>query len=304
MGSGNDRVLLKRWTARVLGAVGQGLRRTGDGLAHAERLARFARGLALFRGRPDDIYVATYPRSGTTWMQFLVHLMTSQQDLDFRHISEVSPWFERSLARGSREPEDFETLGSPRVFKTHLTPEWLPRDGRKIYVERDGRDVAVSYYHLYRSHLGFRGSLEEFFDRFMRGDLQYRSWFDHVGAWRTFAERHSETVLHVTYESMLEDIEGTARGVARFIGVELSEERWAAVLRMTSFGFMKAHEDRFDPVTETLIDQGLQPHAFIREGRAGTGRSALSGALLARFEDARRSPRRPHRQWRLTAYLH
>jgi len=120
-------------------------------LADSFRCARFLRGAAAHHARPDDVYISSYPRSGTTWLTLIVHLLRGG-GLEFEHLSRVVPWYERDLALGRATAQDYLQLPGPRVFKSHLPHAWLPRGARYLYVMRDGRDVAVSYYHFYTSH--------------------------------------------------------------------------------------------------------------------------------------------------------
>ena len=290
--------------AGALRTVERVLAKGKDTFADAERVCRFLTGRLEFEPRPSDIYVATYPRSGTTWMQFILYLLTSDRSMAFEHLSQVSPWFERSLALGTRRATDFESLPEPRVFKTHLTPEWLPSIGRAIYVERDGLDVALSYYHLYRSHLGYRGTLDEFFDRFMQGDLQYRSWFDHTERWRAHAQQHPDEVMCLRYERMVEDLSDVVARAARFIGRPTADAERAEVAAMASFDFMRAHHNRFDPITEARLDKGQIHDAFIRRGQRGDGRDNFSEGQCERFRCADEARGRSRsRQWRIHDFL-
>lgn len=288
---------------RALAGVEQGLEGTHETVADALRTVRFLRGRAAFEPRDDDVYVVTYPRSGTTWMQFILYLLRSDRSMDFEHISEVSPWWERSMALGSRRAEDFGRLDGPRIFKSHLPRRWLPNQGRYIYITRDGLDVAVSYYHLYKSHIGFAGDFAAFFERFVRGELQYRSWFKHVEGWRRSAS--DPRVLLLDYESLRADLRGSVETVARFLGWPADESTLDAVEDMGSFAFMKAHESKFDPITETLLDQGLVTGRFLRQGQSGGGRDAVTEAMRVRFEAARSaSQSRPDLEARLPDFLH
>lgn len=290
------------WEAGLAGAEGV-LVRAEDQLGDLLRTTRFLRGRAGFRSRPDDVYVVTYPRSGTTWVQFILYLLSSDRSMDFEHISQVAPWWERSLALASRRPEDFDRLRSPRVFKSHLPRRWLPDEGRFIYVTRDGFDVAISYYQFYCSHLGYRGDLESFFARFLAGKLQYGSWFKHVEGWQRFGA--GPQVLMLSYEALCTDLSGTVRRLAAFLNWSVDDETLDEVVGKASFDFMKQHESRFDPITETLMEQGLQRGRFIREGRPGQGRGALTEGLRAKFESTRtRSRRRPDIETRIADFLH
>jgi peroxiredoxin len=144
--------------------------------------------------RPDDIFIVTYPRSGTTWMQMILYQLTSDGNMEIPHIAEHCPWFERS----ARSAEDLEKRKPPRIFKSHLSFGDIPKGpGRYIYVARDGRDVAVSYYNLYRNYNGYKGTFAEFFEEFMKGKVIYGSWFKHVKGW--WKHRNDLNVLWLSY---------------------------------------------------------------------------------------------------------
>jgi hypothetical protein len=272
-------------------------------LADTRRTCSFLRGRLGFRPREDDIYVVSYPRSGTTWMQLLLHRLVGRDNLDFAHISQVSPWFERSLAIGSMSAADFEPFPSPRILKSHLPYGWLPRPGRYVYVWRDGRDVAVSYYHFYCSHLGCRDDFATFFQRFLRGDLQYRSWFDHVAGWTAHAS--APEVLVVRYEDLHRDPTAVLRRVATHVGLAASEDRLAQIVAETSFEAMKGQEAKFDHATALSLERGGSARGFLRRGLTGEGAAVLEVHQTAAFEEQlRASPVRPSRQLRLSAFLH
>jgi hypothetical protein len=254
---------------RAANAAGHGEALLGD----ARRTLSFLRGRLAFRPRTTDVYVVSYPRSGTTWMQLMLYRLVGHDRVDFDHISQVSPWFERSLAIGSLSADDFEDFPSPRIMKSHLPYGWLPRLGRVVYVWRDGRDVAVSYFHFYRSHLGYPHDFPTFFQSFLRGELQYRSWFDHVAGWMAHAQ--APGVLIVRYEDLQRNRVGVLRQVARHVGLNVSDDRLARVIAETSFDAMKGQESKFDHATALLLERRRAPHAFLRNGVCGEGLAAL-----------------------------
>jgi hypothetical protein len=203
--------------------------------------------------------------------------------MDFPHIAEYCPWFEKSL----RSSRGFELRPSPRLFKSHLAYRHIPKGPCKyIYVARDGRDVAVSYYDLYRRYNGYEGTFADFFDLFLRGKVGYGSWFRHVKGW--WAHRGDPNVLFLTYEELTRDLEGSVRKVAAFCGFSVPPERLPLILGRCGFAFMKQHESRFDPVLETLWEQGTQLNAFLRNGRVGDGALHLSREQEEQFEQAAR----------------
>jgi hypothetical protein len=293
---------LRPTLGNALSVAATALSSASDSLADTARVARFARGALEFRVRPDDVFISSYPRSGTTWLQYALHLLIHDGDAGFTHISEAAPWYERTLALGTRRAADFERLPSPRIFKSHLPYPWLPRGARYVYAVRDGRDVAVSYHHLYRSHLGSQESFEAFFERFMHGRLQYGSWFEHVASFLAAAAQPDVHVVH--YEALSRDLAGELGKLSAFLGLEHGRDRLAELARACSFEAMKRDEHRFDHATEERALRGMQTSAFLRQGRAGDHASYLSDAQRARFEAAARKPARGPRLTRLHAFLH
>ena len=269
----------------------------------AARVARFLRGLSAFRVRPSDVFISSYPRSGTTWLQHITHALRSGRDLGFGHIGEVVPWFERQLALGRCSAADFERLPSPRVFKSHLPRAWLPRGARYLYVARDGRDVATSYFHFYRSHLAFDGSFDEFFDRFLRGRLQYGSWFKHVAGWQSSWSDPNQ--LDLDYQQLSAALPAELERIASFLRVSISSRERVALEAHCSFAFMKRHEHKFDHAAGEPNAQAAAAGRFIRNGQSG-GFTELFGAMHERrFREQLAAPiRLPSLELRLSAFLH
>lgn len=271
--------------AKLFAGFARAADRGGRLLADAERVGRFLAGYSAFEPRESDIWIATYPRSGTTWSQYLLVLLHRGVDFEFEHIHDPSPWFERSLAVGSLRAEDFNALASPRIFKTHLPASWVPERGRVLHVHRDGRDVARSYFGLYRKYLGFQGSFSEFFDRFLNGDLQYRSWFDFERGWQV--RKQERNVLSVAYEEMRANPRNYAERIAKFMGLSPSAQELDAIVAATDIKSMKEIEHKFDHAALLLRERGVQSQSFIRDGRVGAGAKELTPEQERAFQETR-----------------
>ncbi len=245
-------------------------------LDHARRIGNFLRGRMEFETRHDDVFISSYPRSGTTLTQWILYLLSHDGQPDPEHLTKVSPWFERSLAIGELTASDLERFPSPRVFKSHLPREWLPDGARYIYVERDVKDVLVSYFHFYRSYLGFEGDLDDFHRRFMDGRVQYGSWFDHVAGWRAHAS--DGDVLIVRYEDLLRDRKQAICRMVEFLGWERDERSIDRAVLESSFEAMKRREAVFDHATALLLERGVRPRSFLRSGTSGRGATELTEA--------------------------
>lgn len=222
-----------------------------------------------FEIRPGDVFISTYPKSGTTLLQMIVHQLRGDGGMDIPHINAVVPWLESEV---TAENYGFlAALPSPRVFKTHLHYELLPPGAKYIYAVRDVREVFVSGLHHQSLMLGRRLSPEAFARQFGRG--QAGTWFKHLESW--WPHRHDPNVLFLTFEGMVADLEGTVRRVAAFCGLPLDEAEMPRILERCSLGFMKRHEAKFDPrLSHTDADLA----AFIRKGKAGVWQEELPAA--------------------------
>jgi len=219
--------------------------------------------------------------------------------MNFRHVCEVTPWFERSLALGVHSAHTLAALPAPRVFKTHLVPRWVPRPARVVHVLRDREAVARSYHRLYQTHLGYGGEFGAFFERFVEGRVQYRSWYEHRAAWSEACAGHE--VMRVRYEDMVRDLGSVVDSLASFLTIDLPPEVRADVLRMADRGFMKTHEEKFDPIVEDQISRGLSAGQFINERPQA---SALEPGQEARLEALDRASWRGPPPWALPDFLH
>jgi hypothetical protein len=258
------------WAARLLSWIFLGMHVAID----------YIRLMALdYTARPDDVFIVTYPRSGTTWLQMILYQLTTDGNMDFGHIAEVCPWFERTAI----SKFNLDALPSPRVFKSHLPHIWIPkRLCRYIYVARNGQDVAVSFYHFYKSHFRYKGTFSDFDKLFMRGWVAWGSWFYHVsGYWK---HRNDPNMLFLYYEDMVRDLEGAVRKIIDFLELKIPEERIPEILHRCSFAFMKEHESKFDYATECLLDQGVTPGTFIRKGKVGEGETYFNEEERERFQ--------------------
>jgi len=253
----------------------------------AEMIARLRANLECRSSipRPDDIFVVTYPRSGTTWVQMILYQLFTDGEMDFAHIQEWSPYYEDWII----DDRSFEHLPSPRVFKSHLKYKRVPKVPCKyIYVVRNGKDVALSLFHFSRTnhilsltHRNFMGDFGEFFELFLKGKV-VGSWFKHVSQW--WENRQNLNVLFLTYEELTSNREQAIRKIIDFCGKEVEPETFSRIVERSSFAFMKQHEDKFDPIIGTLVDRGMKTGNFIRKGEVGGWKEYLSSEQEELFQ--------------------
>lgn len=254
---------------KVSMAVLQSLRDRTAGALHWLRLKEGLRALAP---RPDDVFLVSYPKSGTTLMQMMLYQMTTPGDMDFPHISAVCPYFEYELGRGHME---FLRLPSPRIFKSHLLFKHLELspDSRCIYIVRDVRDVALSAYHHEFLVTGRDPGLTEFLSRFLDGRTRFGSWFSHIESW--WPHHGDGNVLCLRYEQVVADLAGTVRRVADFCGFEVRDEDMPRIVERCGLPFMKRYNEKFDPRLSRFSSGAPE---FIRKGGGGGGEEVMNDA--------------------------
>jgi hypothetical protein len=241
-----------------------------------------ADGLAL-SVRPTDIFVATFPKCGTTLLQQIVHGLRSNGDMDFAEISVPVPWLEMSRDMGIDPHGD--QIASPRAFKTHCNWNDVPKGGKYIYVLRDPCDVVVSFFHFFSGWVFEPGSIpfEEFAREFVvKGTGSGRYW-DHLASY--WPKRDDADTLLLCFEDVTANLEGTVRRVAEFMELDVSADTQSVATEQASFSFMKAHEGQFnDNVLRALRNRptGLPDDAYntkVRAGRVGDNADTISGSL-------------------------
>ncbi|PIK55002.1 putative amine sulfotransferase-like [Apostichopus japonicus] len=223
--------------------------------------------------REDDVFIVTYPKSGTHWMQEMVHLIfadgqpekvtANERRLVVEMADVRSPELVSETDPGFRLMKD---LPSPRVFSTHVVCPLLPRmiwqkQCKMIYVYRHPKDVIVSFYNFHRVlRERFAGltipdtpdQFELFFTACLDGQIEYGSWFDHLLSYEQHREK--DFFLFVSYEDMKKNIHTIVSQVGKFLGRELNEDTVERIVENSSFQSMKGKFQKDENVERTDLD--------------------------------------------------
>jgi hypothetical protein len=228
--------------------------------------------------RPTDIYIATFPKSGTTWMQQIVFQLLTRGQGEYQHILQVAPFVEELVMSPRVEPF-LDGLASPRILKTHLL-HWAlnpPPDSRIIFVTRDAADTVVSRY----QHTCLVTGMRLDFDRFVDQSVKEDAWSKHLASW--WPHRNDKNVLHVRYAELVADREGCLRRIGAFLGVPVLDEDLPLLMEKTSFDYMKRNDARFDPRL-ALYELNDPSAGFIHKGGSGRGGAMMKPEHRAQLE--------------------
>merc|ERR1711971_754443 len=221
--------------------------------------------------RPDDVWVVSYPKCGTTWTQEMVWMILNNLDMENGQLPLVirSPFLEFGCILPPTEGENPKTgetsilgevdqllssfladpieftnglTGRRRLIKTHLPLAFLPPNllttCKVILVTRNVRDCAVSYFHHNGSYWGHQRSFEK-----------------------------AEGVLRLRFEDMKKDQKSAIHQVCDFLDVQLTKEKVECLIKHLAFDKMKKNP-AVNPFASDVKPQGLRDH-FVREGKVG-----------------------------------
>uniref|UniRef100_A0A8C3H633 Sulfotransferase n=1 Tax=Chrysemys picta bellii TaxID=8478 RepID=A0A8C3H633_CHRPI len=183
------------------------------------------------------------------------------------------PWLEYNFNK-----MDYGSRPSPRLFSTHLPYYLAPRDMRNkgakvIYVARNPKDVAVSYFH-FSKHAFIFEKVPDFnilMERFLSGKVLASSWFDHIRGW--FTHRADYNILFLTYEEMKKDLRSAVLKICDFLGKRLTEKELDVVVEKATFNNMKS-DPRSNYEDKTCI---------LKKGTVGDWKNIMTVAQSEKF---------------------
>ncbi|XP_020179413.1 cytosolic sulfotransferase 5-like [Aegilops tauschii subsp. strangulata] len=244
---------------------------------------------AQFEPRPDDVFLATYPKCGTTWLKALAFAVTNRlrhghavgdsgHPLLTNHPQHLVPFLELPDRRLHPLADDLDALASPRLLATHMPLSLLAaRVGalgcRVVYMCREPKDVLVSYWHFAsKVHADF--SMDMAFELFCDGVSSYGPIWDHnLGYWRQ-SMTEPRRILFLKYEDMMADPTSHVKMLAEFLRVPFSDDEVRRgvveeVVDLCSFDKLKSLPVNSSGVSDRFVGVPIQNSSYFRTGRVG-----------------------------------
>lgn len=260
-------------------------------------------------------WLASYPKSGNTWLRLALLCLKEGRAVDFSVRSDFAPvaagraGFDLALGIESSDltPEEIlelrprfyevqaENVAEPQFRKVH--DAWtLTAAGEPLFppsvtlgslcIVRDPRDVAVSFAHhsgdeinkVIRNMGNAHAKLAPQRDRLSDQLPQILGdWSSHVAGW--LAAPGARPALLVRYEDMQADAARELRRVADYVGWPVTADAIASAVQNTRFERLRAAEDR-----QGFRERSPLAARFFRQGRAGGWRSVLTAPQAASIE--------------------
>jgi hypothetical protein len=217
--------------------------------------------------RPEDVLIASYPRSGSTWIRFLLTEILMQQPAEWPLVNRVIP------DAGGHADAPALVSGGGRLIKTH--DRFVGPCRRAVYIVRDVRDVVLSEYR-WELRDGVQRTLDEQIDLTLASGTPmslFGSWRDHVTYWLGTEAARRGDLLVVKFEEFRRDPRAKLDEVLRFLGVDAEESYIEAAIRNNSVERMREREGR---AVNAGISGGDPSYPWIGQGAVMGWRSKLT----------------------------
>ncbi|ELU09282.1 hypothetical protein CAPTEDRAFT_151859 [Capitella teleta] len=242
-----------------------------------------------FSLRTDDIIVCSFPKSGTTWLQEIVYLIMNDLDVQKAQSANIEarfPYIEY-VYPGLK---DLSKLKGQRLMKSHLPYHHLPHEvmegkSKVLYIARNPKDVAVSYYHFAKMfrESSYTGTMENFSDSFLSGQVPYGPWVIHVQEFYEMAKL-KRNVMFIMYEDLKEDPEKVIKQIAKFLGKDLTPEQVSGIAKYCTFENMKKNPAANYSWWDEYGLRNKDSTPFLRKGHVGDWKNHLSPRLSKEFD--------------------
>ena len=216
----------------------------------------------------DDIFIVSYPKSGSTWFRDLLTGIVYGLD------TTCSPYaFADDLVPDVHAARYYKRYQNPTFFKSHHLPK--PEYKHVVYILRDGRDAMGSYYHYLRSR---HGKEIDFLTMVQTGEGLICKWHEHVEQWLANPYHARLTVLR--YENLQTDPVGELQRFCAFAGLERDDAFLRTVSERSSFENMRQKEVTYGWDVKW---QWPEDKFFIRRGQVGSYKDEMPADVLEAF---------------------
>ncbi|VVA90903.1 unnamed protein product [Arabis nemorensis] len=260
-----------------------------------------------FKPQDSDIILASFPKSGTTWLKALTIALLERSKKnkdrscdDIHHPLEsdnphgLVPFLEMNLFLKSSTP-DLTNLSSPRLFSTHMPLHTLQvplKDSlcKIVYVWRNWKDVLVSIWHftcinLEETEAEGSFTLESMFDSFCSGVNYFGpSWENVLSYWRGSLE-DPKHVLFMRYEDLKAEPRGQIKRLAEFLACPFSQEEEDSgdvekILELCSLRNLSSLE-----INKTGTSNDVHNSSFFRKGEVGDWKNYLTPEMEKKIDN-------------------
>ncbi|KAK3228464.1 hypothetical protein Dsin_000345 [Dipteronia sinensis] len=255
-----------------------------------------------FQAKDSDIILATFPKSGATWLKPLTFTIMNRASSTLESSPLLStfshnliPFLEMMIYTRYQTFSVLNDLPTPRILATHvpytsLPPSIINSNCRIVYLCRNPLDVFISHWHFAPSvrdiPMETPLSLDEAFEIFCQGVQSFGPVWDHeLGYWNASLEK-SHKILFLKFEDMKENTAFHVKKLADFLGCPFTqdEETKGVIEEISKFYSFENMKKLQVHQTGIQTPTGLQNKNFFRKGKVGDWTNYLTPSMSERFQ--------------------
>ncbi|XP_070495889.1 sulfotransferase 1C2-like isoform X2 [Chironomus tepperi] len=239
----------------------------------------------------DDIFVITFPKCGTTWTEEMVWMLNNNLDYETSknvRLTARFPFLEWGGIIHHLDVdriEELKNLPRPRHINTHLPIFMLPDQlwtvkPKVIYVTRNPKDAAVSWFHHHRHFHQYQGTKADFIEAFSKDLMFFSPMNRHVlDFWKI---RDEPNILFLFFEDMKRNLEQEVKKTMKFLNKDYSQDQIDKLCTHLSFDSIKdnktvnKNEELRRFVTSVGGNYDPSEYTFIRKGQVGGYKDELT----------------------------
>ncbi len=224
----------------------------------------------------EKIYLVSYPKSGNTWIRFIIGNYLTDGKISFSNYHKIIPDIHKN-------PEDISKVPyKPIIIKSHN----IFRNDYKqvIYIYRDGRDVSVSYYHHLRGKgwIPLQMDFQEFYwEKFMKGDVFFGDWAVHIDSWL----KKTKNILLIKYEDLQTDTLNEVTKILKFCKISSEKQKLIKAIDLSTKKNMAI--DELKNKNNSIDHKGIVTNSFkfVRKATIGDWENYYNTKMLDAFEE-------------------
>jgi len=215
---------------------------------------------------PNDVFIASYPRGGSTWTRFVLYEILAGESSTFDNVNQGIP--EIGIHRRARRL----LPGEGRLIKTH--EPYRKEYRRAVYIARDMRDVIFSQYAREKELGILYDEFDAYLTKFLQGRISgFGAWQDHVQTWLDSPLARSGDLLILRFEDLKKDMESAVFRMLDFFGVGVEPDIVRAAIANNTLERMRQKEEQSQTLHQA---RSGEEGRFVRKGAVGGWREKLS----------------------------
>ncbi len=196
-------------------------------------------------------WLASYPKSGNTWVRFILHHCLFGEPRESLDVNRRIPDVHRRMKGDALETADDDgTILAKTHYQLDAAHPMLDRTARALHIIRDPRDVLLSALNYRRLNGVTPEQLSDraYAEQFIRagGDTTWLrqkmgTWASHADSW---AGADAFPVMTIRYEDLKRDTPATMRSAVEFLGLDVADDALARAVEASDFDRLRAIEIR------------------------------------------------------------